>query len=248
MNALHAYFDNLNQIFHQVQDTQMDALERGAQMLFDAHVNHHSIFAFGCSHAMLVALEMYYRSGGMATINPIRAPGLCLDIDPATMTSEMERLPGYGRLIIDNQPIKGNDVVIIHSVSGRNIVPIDAAIRCHEIGARVIALTNMRYSASQPSRHPSGKHLYEVADLVLDNCGCPGDGTLQIDGLKEKVGPTSTTIGTAMLNAMMCRTVELIVQHGDIPPVFMSANIDGGDEHNKAMLQQYHEHIFYMGH
>lgn len=248
MSALDAYLNNLKNVLEQVHQTQADALEQGAQMLCDATMNDHSIFTFGCSHAMLVALEMYYRSGGMATINPVRAPGLCLDIDPATMTSEMERLPGYGKLIIDNQPIKKGDVVIIHSVSGRNIVPVDAAIRCQEIGAKVIALTNMAYSSSQKSRHPSGKRLFEVADLVLDNCGCPGDGSLVIVGLPERVGPTSTAIGAAMLNAMMCRTVELIAKSGGIPPVFMSANVEGGDAHNKAMLDAYRDHIFYMGH
>lgn len=248
MDAIHVYLDNLNAVLGEVRRTQTENLEKGAHLLCQAAMNDRSIFAFGCSHAGLLALELYYRSGGMANINPIRAPGLCLDIDPATMTSEMERLADYGRLIIDNQPIRKGDVVIIHSVSGRNRVPVDAAIRCREIGATVIALTNMAYSSSSASRHPSGLRLYETADLVLDNCGCPGDGSLTLPGLTERVGPTSTAVGAAMLNAMMCRAVELIVEEGGIPPVFMSANIDGGDAHNKEMLKQYKNHIFYMGH
>ena len=248
MNAICAYLDNLEQVLSTVRKTQSETLETGAHMLYEAVENDHSAFAFGCSHAGLLALEMYYRSGGMATINPIRAPGLCLDIDPATMTSEMERLPGYGRLIIDSQPIQANDVVIIHSVSGRNIVPVDAALRCRELGAKVIALTNLSYSQNVSSRHPSGLRLFETADLVLDNCGCTGDGSLTLPGLSERVGPTSTAIGAAMLNAMMCRAVELIVENGGIAPVFLSANIDGGDAHNREMLQKYGKHIFYMGH
>lgn len=248
MNAIDAYLENLNEVLAAVRSTQTENLEKGARLLCQAAMNDRSIFAFGCSHAGLLALEMYYRSGGMATINPIRAPGLCLDVDPATMTSEMERLPGYGRLIIDNQPIHEGDVVIIHSVSGRNLVPVDAALRCRELGATVIALTNLSYSSASVSRHPSGLRLFETADLVLDNCGCPGDGSLTLEGLEERVGPTSTAVGAAMLNAMMCRAVELIVEAGGVPPVFMSANIDGGDAHNREMLKRYQNHIFYMGH
>ena len=184
----------------------------------------------------------------MALINPIRAPGLNLDVDPATMTSQMERLPDYGRIIIDAQPIGSGDVIIIHSVSGRNTVTIDAALRAKEKGATVIALTNMETTRQVKSRHPSGKNLYEVADLVLDNCGCLGDASLDIPGVPEKVAPTSTAVGAAMLNAMMAQTVALMTEAGAVPPVFVSANLDRGDAHNKEMLARYKNNIFYMGH
>ena len=128
MDAIRAYFDNLKDIIDKVIDTQAEALHKGAQILSQAALKGHNLFAFGCSHAGLLALELYYRTGGMALINPIRAPGLNLDVDPATMTSQMERLPDYGRIIIDAQPIGSGDVIIIHSVSGRNTVTIDAAL------------------------------------------------------------------------------------------------------------------------
>ncbi len=246
MDAIQAYFDNVRSILDKVLLTQKDNLQKGAEMLCDAAIHGHNIFAFGCSHAGLLALELYYRSGGMAIINPVRAPGLHLDIDPAPMTSQMERLPEYGRVIVDNQPIQKEDVIIVHSVSGRNTVTVDVALRAKEKGAKVIALTNMAYSTDVSSRHPCGKNLYQVADLVLDNCGCKGDGALQIEGVSEQVAPTSTAIGATMLNAMVAQAISLIVDQGVIPPVFMSANVEGGDAHNKAMLAKYKEHIFFM--
>ena len=247
MDVIKAYFDNFQSVISKVVDTQSDKLMEGARKLAEAALGGHNIFAFGCSHAGLLALELYYRTGGMALINPVRAPGLCLDIDPATMTSQMERLPEYGKVIIDNQPLGAGDVIIIHSVSGRNTVTIDAAMRAREKGAYVIALTSMETTTALTSRHPSGKNLYEVSDLVLDNCGCLGDGALNIPGVMEKVGPTSTAVGAAMLNAMMAQAVEMITAAGGVAPVFVSANLEGGDEHNKKMLSQYKDHIFYMG-
>ena len=247
MDVIGAYLDNFKNVMQKVADTQTENLRLGAQKLAEAALSGHNIFAFGCSHAGLLALELYYRTGGMALINPVRAPGLCLDIDPATMTSQMERLPEYGKVIVDNQPIGEGDVVIVHSVSGRNTVTVDFALRCREKGARVIALTSVAAGKASPSRHPSGKLLMDVADVVLDNCGCMGDGSLNVPGVMEKVGPTSTAVGAAMLNAMVAQAVEMITAAGGVAPVFVSANLEGGDEHNKKMLAQYKDHIFYMG-
>lgn len=247
MSAINAYFKNFASLIDTVLETQTEAMEASAQLLADATVEGHNIFAFGCSHAGLLALEMYYRTGGMATINPVRAPGLCLDVDPATMTSQIERLPEYGKVIVDHQPISEGDVVIVHSVSGRNTVTVDFALRCREKGAKVIALTSVAAGKKIPSRHPSGKLLMDVADVVLDNCGAVGDASIEIQGVPEKVAPTSTAIGAAMLNAVMARAVELSVARGATPPVFVSANVPGGDEHNKTMLEKYKNHIFYMG-
>ena len=125
MNAMEAYFANVKKVLNRVWDSQREAMETAAQWMSRATLEGHNLFAFGCSHAGLLALEMYYRTGGMANINPVRAPGLCLDVDPATMTSQMERMADYGRIIADNQPIGEGDVVIVHSVSqlkGRDTV------------------------------------------------------------------------------------------------------------------------------
>ena len=246
MDAINEYFTQIRGILDRVLETQKEKMDEAAKKLADAVLAGNNLFAFGCSHAGLLALELYYRSSGMALINPVRAPGLNLDVDPATMTSQMERLPEYGKLIIDNHPIKAGDVLIIHSVSGRNTVTVDAAMRAREIGAYVIALTSMAASVMK-SRHPSGKSLYQVSDLVIDNCGYLGDGILDIAGVPERVGPASTAVGAAILNAVMAQAVNLIAQAGETPPVFVSGNLDTGQDHNKEMLAKYKDRIFYMG-
>jgi len=248
MDAINSYFSNFRNILDRIEATQLSAMRSAAERLCRASLEGKNIFAFGCSHAGLLALELYYRTGGMATINPIRAPGLNLDVDPATMTSQIERLPEYGRIIIENQPLREGDVLIIHSVSGRNTVTVDAAMRAKELGACVIALTSLETATKLASRHPSGKNLHDVADIVLDNCGCLGDSSLDVPGVPEKVAPTSTAAGAAILNAVMAQAVVLITEAGNVPPVFVSANLEGGDAHNKEMLAKYGGHIFYMGH
>lgn len=61
---------------------------------------------------------MYYRAGGMMTINPIFAREFMLDRSPVTFTSQMERLEGYGTVIGRYAPFSNGDVLILHSVSG----------------------------------------------------------------------------------------------------------------------------------
>ena len=131
-------------------------------------------------------------------------------------------------------------------VSGRNPVPVDVALRVRELGGKVIALTSMAYTTGVSSRHPSGQNLYQVADIVIDNCGCPGDGAVTLPGLQEKVGPTSTAVGAALLNAMMTQAVQYMLEAGATPPVFMSANVEGGDEHNAKVLAENAGRIHYM--
>ena len=173
MDVIGAYLDNFKNVM-KVAESQTENLRLGAQKLAEAALSGHNIFAFGCSHAGLLALELYYRTGGMALINPVRAPGLCLDIDPATMTSQMERLPEYGKVIVDNQPLGAGDVIIVHSVSGRNTVTVDVAMRAREKGAYVIALTIMDMMQGLKLGHPSGKNRTEVADI--------GAGQLRLHG------------------------------------------------------------------
>lgn len=246
MNVIKAYREVLSDTLNRAFEINENALEEGARLLADATLGGHNIFAFGCSHAMLPMLELYYRTGGMATINPVRAPGLYLDIDPATMTSQMERIPGYGKVIVDALPLGEGDIMLVHSVSGRNPVPVDVALHAKKKGAKIIVLTGMEMTRSVTSRHPDGLKLCDTADVLLDNAGCVGDAAITIEGVPEKVAPTSTSVACALLNAMMAEAVNMIVKAGGVPPVFVSANIDGGDEHNREMMKIYGEHIFYM--
>ena len=113
MSAIDKYYSRISEIMSDVFEKEHDAMERAAQAIADANENGRSIFGFGCNHAGLITLELFYRSGGMVTINPIRAPGMMLEISPPTMTSEMERMLGYGKIILDNEPAKEGDVLLL---------------------------------------------------------------------------------------------------------------------------------------
>ena len=246
MSAIHAYYQRINDILAETLASEETSMEKAAAALADACEEKRSIFAFGCNHAGLLAFELFYRTGGLTTINPVRIPGLMTDVTPITMSSEIERLEGYGRVILNALPAKLGDVIIIHSVSGRNAVTIDMAQAAREKGLFVIVLTNMNTSTKVTSRHSEGKKLYDFADILLDNHGDYGDAAVLLEGFPQKVAPSSTVVGSAMLNAIVARTCEILIQRGIDPPVFMSGNVDGGDAYNKRVIAERSDNIFYM--
>ena len=240
------YLQIVLQTIQRVHDEQLDKIEEAARIIAAAIVEGHSFFAFGCTHSNLPVQEVFYRAGGFMLVNPIFPPGLSLDVRPPTMTSQVEQMEGYGRLIFQNVPARPGDVLILISTSGRNAVPVEVAQEAKARGMTVIAITSLEYSRSVSPRNASGKKVYELADLVLDNYSPRGDAVLEVQGLAQKTGSTSGVIASAMMHAIISQVVENLVQAGFTPPVYLSGNLDGGAEHNRTMLERYRERIFYL--
>ncbi|WP_460293325.1 SIS domain-containing protein [Clostridium tertium] len=241
------YIDKIKDLIDVIEKEEKENMEKATEIIVKAILNKKAIFSFGASHAGILTEELYYRAGGLVVINPIFARNLMLDTSPITMTSEMERLEGYGTTVANKTNISEGDVVIVHSVSGRNPVSIEMAIESKKKGATVIFITNLSYSKGVSSRHSSGKNLYQVSDIVIDNHGEKGDACVEISGLNQKVSPTSTVAAVTIMNSIIAEATELLVKNGmDKPPIFYSANIDGGDELNRKIFEEYRDVIHYQ--
>ena len=241
-----AYFDKINALIDQVEKEERPHMEQCVHLLADAVISKHAIYAFGASHAGILSQELYYRAGGLMTITPIFAREVLVDRSPITFTSRMERCVGYGTVVGETVGFQPGDVLIIHSVSGRNPVTIEIAMCAKKNRASVIGITNLAYSHAVSSRHPSGKKLYDFCDVILDNHGEVGDACVPIEGTDQKSGPTSTVIGAIMLDAIVAETANELVRRGlKRPPIFYSANIDGGDDLNRQLYEEYKDVIHY---
>jgi uncharacterized phosphosugar-binding protein len=241
-----AYLEAAAQGLERLRDTQLEAINRAAETIAQAIADGHKVLAFGAAHSFILAMEMVYRTGGLMLVNPIYPHGMDLAVRPLTLTSQIERLPGLGRALLENSPVAKGDVLIIASTSGRNAVAIDMAIAAREAGITTIAVTSMEYTRSVDSRHPSGKKLYELCDQVIDNCAPAGDAVVEIPGFPQKAGPLSTVLGCAAVNAVIAQAIRNLVDRGIAPPVFVSANLPGGDEHNERLLAEHRSRIFYL--
>ncbi len=239
------YFDKIDNILKEAKK-QLPKIREIAKVIADVIENKGALYVFGASHAGMAAEELFYRAGGLMVVNPIFAPDLMLNVRPVTMTSEIERLPGYGNIILRNSGITSNDILIVASVSGRNAVPIDIAMEAKKMGIKVIVLTSIKYTTSVTSRHPSGKRLIDFADYILDYCGEIGDASLPVKGISQKVGPTSTVIGLTILNSLIVGVVDELSERGITPPVFISVNLDEGKKLNEKLMEKYEDRIRYI--
>jgi len=232
------YLENLNRILNDVIENQLGAIEECSVAFAEALENDRNIFLFGTGHSHMLAEELFYRAGGLAKIQPVLETALMLH-ESAAKSTEIERLQGYADILFDTYSMKKDDVIVIISNSGRNGVCVDMAQLANEKGLKVVALTNLNHSKSMKSRHPSGKKLYEFADIVLDNMGCVGDASVYFEKLGRNAAPTSTSIGAAILNAAVVGCIEKMLEDGSTPEVFSSSNVDGGDSINEVFVKKY---------
>ena len=241
-----AYLEKVFDALRQIEAQQLGKIEEAAEIISEAVIAGHRLFAFGCSHSALPVQDIFYRAGGLMLVNPIFGPGLSLEDFPPTFSSKMERLEGYGRLLLDRLPAQAGDVLILVSISGRNPVPVDMAIAATEKGMKVIGLTSLEYTTNVSSRHSSGKKLYELADIVIDNPIPPGDAVLEVAGVPQKICPISGVTSSAILHALIAATVERLLAEGFTPPIYLAANVPGGDDYNQSLLAEYRDRLLYL--
>lgn len=195
-------------------------------------------------HSNMAVEEVFWRAGGFAAVNPILDPGTNL-IHGGARSMIVERTPGYGISVLDAYRVgkKPGEVIIIVNAYGINSVTIDIALEAKKRSMTTIAITSRSFadalSKDHPSRHPSGKNLYQEADYFINNHLPYGDAVIDIEGSPVRMGPTSTFCNVFAVNLLMIETAKALVRMGVKPPVLMSGNLPGGDENNKQLIDTY---------
>jgi uncharacterized phosphosugar-binding protein len=210
-------------IAQQAADTQVGAIRVAAAVVADALAAGQTFWVFGTGHSHALAEELYGRAGGLADVRAILEPGLMLH-EGLQKSSLLERLPGLADVLLETNPLASGDVVLIASNSGRNAVPVEFALGARERGVKVIALTSIAHSTAVTSRAPSGLRLFETADVVIDNCGVPGDALITVPGIPEPTGATSTLVGALLLQALTVEVVNRLTSQGHTPNILRSLN------------------------
>ncbi|EES74596.1 hypothetical protein POTG_00876 [Paenibacillus sp. oral taxon 786 str. D14] len=239
---LHEYVEQIRRSLDQIEEREAERIRQAARKTAETIMQGGVIHLFGCGHSHILTEEVFYRAGGLAPIHPILVEPLMLH-EGAVRSSELERQNGLAASFMHNQDIRPGEVMIVLSTSGRNPVPVDVVQIAKAKGAYTIGITSLQYSQSQPSRHVSGKHLYDAVDLVIDNHAVKGDAVLTYPGVPVPFAPTSTVIGAVILNGIFAEAIVMMTDQGYEPPVFLSGNIDGADERNRQLIARYRDRI-----
>ncbi|MDR2142941.1 MAG: SIS domain-containing protein [Treponema sp.] len=234
------FFDKLNGIIAAIRDTQTDAVTAAAKEIAGRLERGGIIQVFGTGHSHIVGEELYARAGGLIQVKAIMPHELTVDLDFEKSTL-MERTDGVARIVFETNKIRQDDVLILVSNSGRNPVPVQMALEAKARGIFTVAITNLAHSKSVESRDKSGKKLYEICDIVLDNCGPKGDAAVQVPGKNYAVAPVSNITGAILAEVLVCAVVETMLSHGVEPPVYQSSNVDGNDEFNRNAREKLKE-------
>lgn len=239
MNIVKDYLNYASDILEKTKETQEENIFKAAQYVSESCVKGGRFYVFGSGHSHMIAEEIYIRAGGLAYVRAILPPELMLHEMPNKSTY-LERLVGYSEALLKLYKVDENDTLMIISNSGRNNVPVEMALAAKKIGCKVIALTSLQHSMNTTSRHESGKRLFEIADVTIDNGAAKGDAAYEIEGLDTPTGPTSDGIGIIIAQALIAQILDNLVKAGIQPPVFKSSNVDGADEYNDELFDKYY--------
>ncbi len=240
------YYEQVLSHIKELQETQGDALKDAAKLIGQAFIDRKRTFAFGSGHASLPVQEIFCRAGGLCLYNPIFIPDLHPCQYPYTRAFHMERVSGVAEAAIEAAPVSEGDVIIVVSTAGRNHAPIEMAMEAKKRGMQVIALTSVAFSKGVPSRHPSGKRLFDIADVVLDNLAPLGDACVEVPGIPAKAAPLSGILCNVVLHSLECAICDYLVDAGVKPPVFMSGNRDDTDEYNYGVVGENEDVITFL--
>jgi uncharacterized phosphosugar-binding protein len=229
-----------------IRSQEGEAIAEAAGMLADTLSGGGLVYVFGCGHSAALSMDLFYRAGGLMLVHPIFDERIVLTHRPVTETTEWEQKEGWAGELVQQAGAQAGDALLVFSTSGRNGAPIDVALSAKAAGLPVIAITSRAYAGSLPSRHSSGKRLHEVADIVVDNHVDPGDAAVSLPGLEQKVGPTSTALSSAVAQALMVEVTARLLERGEDPPIYVSANIPGGMEHNQEVFSRYRDRIRFL--
>jgi len=227
MNVAERFYKKTQEILGRVVETQMPLLNRAASLVADTIQRDGIIYALASGHSSTIAAEFYFRAGGLANFDVIHDKTF----------GRAERLPGYAKALLEGYPISSNDLLIIISNSGRNALPVEMALEAKRRSIIAIGITSLAHSQAVSSRLAGGSRLFEICDVVIDNCGVLGDAALGIGPDESmRMCPTSTLSGVFIANCIAAMAAEKLLERKAPVPVFVSANLDGGDEHNQRLL------------
>jgi uncharacterized phosphosugar-binding protein len=203
------------------------------------------IQAFGTGHSEAFAMELAGRAGGLIPTSRIVLRDLVMrggkPID-VLRGSALERDPSVAADLYALIHVEPPDVFVIASSSGVNGSTVEFARLVQADGHPVIAVTSLEHTARVPPRHPSGQRLADVADVVIDNLAPYGDATLPL-GTYGRVGAVSSITAAYIAQLLTIGVARALAEAGGTPPIYLSANVPGGDDHNKALEAPYLERI-----
>jgi uncharacterized phosphosugar-binding protein len=240
VSVAEAYCRAARDVLDRVAATQLDAVEHAAHRCAASIGAGGLVHVFGSGHSRMAVEEIWPRYGSYPGFHTIVELSLTFHNQVVGANGQrqamlIEGMPGLARTILRNFRLAANDVMIVFSTSGTNVVPVEMAMAARERGLFTIGVMSVEHCRLAKAKQPDGKKLLDVVDLVLDNCAPPGDAMVEVPGLVTPVGPGSTIGNTVIANALKCRVAELLVEMGQ-PPLVLTSSLRVGEAESARLF------------
>lgn len=242
-SVMDLYYKEVLEIIEDIHLHEKERILAAARVIADHVKQDKLIYIWGPGgHSNLAAMEVFFRAGGLMHVSAILNQETMLS-NGALKSMQVERLPGYGRIIINDYGIGNGDLLIVVNAYGINSASIDAVLQAKENGAVVIGVSSFEHAENCPqnhvARHPSKQNLHDIVDYAVDCKVKVGDATIELPGFAQKIGALSTYANAYVLNCIVIETINMLVNEGVNPPVWRSGNAPGGDEWNNQFLDRF---------
>ncbi|GAB6122547.1 sugar isomerase domain-containing protein [Dysgonomonas termitidis] len=242
---------NARDIMQKIEETQLENIKKAAEVMADSIESNHWVHTFGCGHATIPVEEMYPRIGGFVGFHPmVELPMTFFTGITGQMGIHqflfLERAEGYGNAIMKSYNFDKQDCIWIFSHTGINNVNIDVALRAKELGMKVIVYGSAAEAKGKVTRHPSGKTIFEIADIVVDSCVPVVDASVPLKNHQDKIGPVSTHAFVTLVWMTITTVAEILADRGVKLYIHPSHNVPGdttAHERLDACLAEYKRRV-----
>lgn len=242
-DIMQEFFDQAVGYMTRIKEEERERIQTAATLIADQIEKDKLIYIWGPGgHSNMNAMEVFFRAGGLMHVSAILDEGTMLS-SGALRSMAIERTPGYGKIVIEDNQIGEGDLLIIANAYGINSACLDAAFTAKERGATTIAITSKGHAdnipANHPARHPSKVNLYKACDYYIDTKVPVGDAVIEIPGIDQKMGAVSTLCNAYTLNCLMMTAAAMLGERGVEVPLWKSGNCPGGDEWNDRFISRF---------
>ena len=245
------WLNNVRGIMDKIETSQMHSIRQAAEVMADSIAKGRWVHTFGCGHATIPVEEMYPRIGGFVGFHPMIELPLSFF---TRITGEMgvhqfvflERVEGYGIQIMKGYNFHPDDTMWLFSHSGINNVNIDIALEAKKLGMKVIAYGSAAAAKGKKTRHSSGHTIFDVADIVVDNCAPIEDASVPLKNHQDKIGPVSTMAFITCVWMTVTTVAEILTDRGIklfIHPSHNAPGSEGAKERLDEALAEYKKRV-----
>jgi uncharacterized phosphosugar-binding protein len=205
------YLEAILPLVERLGEDELSAIQQAGAAVAEAIGTGHRIWVTRTTHCL--DGEAHYRAGGLVTAHILE--------DPIT--------------------IEPGDAVLMGTNAGTTFISVEIASIAREHGAKVIVLSQLDYERSPliESKHPSGKRLHELGDVVVDLGGDVGDGVMELGNTGVRIMPSSGVTGMVAMWMIFSEAVAILCAQGKEPMCTQSLQLPGATPRNEALIAEY---------